>query len=383
MLRVVASPCPARRRSAGRILSDPERASSSLRTVSTAIRRTASTKTGKTLYLRAFLVSLTLISAGMGVLTGGILLFRKRRSLPWRLAAAALLFLGSMLAVTAVVVFAYFHRPHPSPDSVVLFEAVEYARTASRDPVDRVCHFVTVDLRMSGVRFLVTPPDPSGGRQLRGSVTTEFLEKHGLQLAVNGDYFTPWYSRNPWDFYPRAGDPVDVRGLGISDGRRYGLESRRFDAIFFTPGGDVIVDPHPPEPDHLAIPGVNAISGGPVILEAGKVTEAASKHPTALDRHPRTALALTRSRNELIVAVIDGRQPNYSEGATLPELAGMLLERGGWDALNLDGGGSATLVSEGEGGSPRVLNSPIHTRIPGRERPVANHLGIRIGSRRR
>ena len=48
------------------------------------------------------------------------------------------------------------------------------------------------------------------------------------------------------------------------------------------------------------------------------------------------------------------------------------------DAIELDGGGSATLVTEGEDGQPEVLSSPIHQRIPGRERPVANHLGVRV-----
>jgi hypothetical protein len=44
--------------------------------------------------------------------------------------------------------------------------------------------------------------------------------------------------------------------------------------------------------------------------------------------------------------------------------------------MNLDGGGSSTLAVEGANGRPEVLNSPIHQRIPGRERPVGNHLGI-------
>jgi exopolysaccharide biosynthesis protein len=75
--------------------------------------------------------------------------------------------------------------------------------------------------------------------------------------------------------------------------------------------------------------------------------------------------------------VVDGRQPNYSEGVTLPELTQIVIEHGGDAALNLDGGGSSTLVVEGPKGEPAVLNSPVHGRIPpGRERPVANHLGV-------
>jgi hypothetical protein len=53
----------------------------------------------------------------------------------------------------------------------------------------------------------------------------------------------------------------------------------------------------------------------------------------------------------------------------------MLRDLGAVDAINLDGGGSATLVVA-DHGRPRVLNSPIHTGVPGRERPSANHLGV-------
>jgi len=44
-------------------------------------------------------------------------------------------------------------------------------------------------------------------------------------------------------------------------------------------------------------------------------------------------------------------------------------------ALNLDGGGSSTMVISTPAGA-RVLNAPIHTRIPMRQRPVGNHLGL-------
>ena len=49
---------------------------------------------------------------------------------------------------------------------------------------------------------------------------------------------------------------------------------------------------------------------------------------------------------------------------------------GAYQALNLDGGGSTTLVSSDGKGGARLLNRPIHAGIPGRERIVANHLGV-------
>lgn len=94
--------------------------------------------------------------------------------------------------------------------------------------------------------------------------------------------------------------------------------------------------------------------------------------------YPRAAGGLNAAGDELILALVDGKQPGFSEGMTLPELAELLNSRGAHDAVNLDGGGSVTLVAADSRGKPVVLNSPIHTRIPGRQRPVGNHLGIRV-----
>jgi exopolysaccharide biosynthesis protein len=62
-------------------------------------------------------------------------------------------------------------------------------------------------------------------------------------------------------------------------------------------------------------------------------------------------------------------------GASMSELADIMLFYGSFTALNLDGGGSSTLIIE-QNGEPQLLNSPIHNYIPYRERPIANHLGV-------
>lgn len=119
----------------------------------------------------------------------------------------------------------------------------------------------------------------------------------------------------------------------------------------------------------------NAISGNPMLMVAGETVEFGD-HPYLQTRHPRTAVGLTEDGNTLILVVVDGRQPNYSEGITLPELSQIFLENGAYSAMNLDGGGSSTLIIEDENGNPTMLNSSIHSRIVARERPVANQLGV-------
>jgi exopolysaccharide biosynthesis protein len=115
----------------------------------------------------------------------------------------------------------------------------------------------------------------------------------------------------------------------------------------------------------------NAISGDRMLVENGAPTSGLDDGTVA----PRTAIGLDGSGQKLIIVVVDGRQPLYSQGATLAELAEIMMYYGADTAMNLDGGGSSTLVVQGSLG-PRVLNSPIDNNIPGRERAVGNHLGI-------
>ena len=77
-------------------------------------------------------------------------------------------------------------------------------------------------------------------------------------------------------------------------------------------------------------------------------------------------------------AVAEGRaEVVFAMGGdgTLREVAALMKRLGAWRAVNLDGGGSSTLVVEKDGAA-QVMNAPYHTRIPMRERPVANHLGV-------
>jgi exopolysaccharide biosynthesis protein len=87
-------------------------------------------------------------------------------------------------------------------------------------------------------------------------------------------------------------------------------------------------------------------------------------------------VGLSQDGQILYLAVIDGRQPGYSVGTTLYETALWMRWLGCWEALNLDGGGSTTLVIEDELGLPYTVNRPIQEKVPGQQRPSANHLGV-------
>ena len=69
-------------------------------------------------------------------------------------------------------------------------------------------------------------------------------------------------------------------------------------------------------------------------------------------RHPRTALGW-RADGRFVLVTVDGRQPRKSVGMTIPELAALMGELGCVEAINLDGGGSTTMVIKN-----KVINSP-------------------------
>jgi hypothetical protein len=94
-----------------------------------------------------------------------------------------------------------------------------------------------------------------------------------------------------------------------------------------------------------------AIGGGPVLVHDKKVRVTSAEEQMFAggenDRHPRTAMGYTRDR-KLVILIIQGRFPGEAEGVTLKEEAEMLLNLGCVEALNLDGGGSSSMLVNGK-----------------------------------
>jgi len=118
-----------------------------------------------------------------------------------------------------------------------------------------------------------------------------------------------------------------------------------------------------------------AISGGSIITRGGK--KAKIERPATgglvssysvssmFERHPRAAVGF--SKTHIYLVEVDGRQRGLSAGMTLEELGEYMAKAGCEEAINLDGGGSATFWYRG-----RVVNSPCD----GTERTVANGLVV-------
>jgi Phosphodiester glycosidase len=262
-------------------------------------------------------------------------------------------------------------RPAPIPMKQKLYESVTYRRVIRVFPRPMIAHVLTIDTKAKGIEFLVTPPDSKSETPLNARTTSQFLNEFGVQIAINGGGFSPWWSHSLADYYPHEGDPIAPFGFTASNGDVYwtgddtdiGTEptlyiGRRNTLSFNNKPGKVF----------------NAISGDRMLVLKGEI--APDLDNEELD--PRTAIGINRNGRYLYLVVIDGRQPFYSEGATFTDLANLLIDQGAFMGMSLDGGGSSTMVIEGHSSEPVILNSPIDNYVPGRERPVGNHLGIYI-----
>ena len=144
---------------------------------------------------------------------------RRKVSLLVILAAGTCL-VGSVVSIIAAYAWVNLH-PQPEPVSQKLFNGVEYTRQVRQSPRPMVIHTVTVDLQQPGIGFLVTPGDPDQELPLKARTTSQFLREFQVQIAINGDGFTPWRSNSIFDYYPHSGDRVDPIGFAASLGTAY------------------------------------------------------------------------------------------------------------------------------------------------------------------
>jgi hypothetical protein len=254
-----------------------------------------------------------------------------------------------------------------------------YANERRHDP-NQSLHVVTVDLTDPAVAVGVARggPDPDGDGKWTTTLlpVREVAEREHFDVAVNGDFFeaiaqkdpngkSTGFARGKW------GTPT---GPAATDGTLWRAAPATRPALLVGGGRAAVaeVDPRKQLPAWVR----QAIGGNVVLVRDGKVVPQKNK-----DRHPRTVAGVDASGSRLILLVVDGRQPKLSIGMTYEELGREMVRLGVADAVNLDGGGSTTLVLRDlrepatAAAAWVVANSPSD----GRERAVADVLGVHLG----
>ncbi len=235
-------------------------------------------------------------------------------------------------------------------------------------PSPLVAHVVTIDLAKAPGFLKVAAERREGG--FVAATVSRLAMLNGLTVAVNASFF-----QVPHGKYPAAGERADAVAGFVLDGETVAPEGPGLgliDAALCMEGRNVWVE------KSLACKGARyGLPSGPLLLWHGQPVDTAFADAIFKSlRHPRTAVGVNPAKRKVWLLVVDGRQPGVSEGATLDDLKQMLKDEGAVEALNLDGGGSSTLVAKGADGAIQVLNVPVHERTPGRERPVVSAVGM-------
>lgn len=277
------------------------------------------------------------------------------------LSFVALLSAASLAAQTVV------QRPWPG---------VVYTFEKRANPTEEI-HTVVIELKRVKVRTVPAGPDPDGGGKWQTVLmpTSKIAEREQFDIAVNGDFFV----------IPRAKDaegeaaqilfadgvPALATGPAMTDGKAWSHSEKARQCLVVDRKSKIRLENAATAPtdatqvicgrDFLVVNGKTQFSDDGVTHKPGEFRNV----------NPRTAVGIDKKSKKLFLLVVDGRS-EQSKGMTYGQLAAEMVRLGAYTAINLDGGGSSTLVLRDAKGELRVMNKPSDKK----ERAVANVLGV-------
>lgn len=262
---------------------------------------------------------------------------------------------------------------------------VEYTSLNLDEPRLMACHLVRVDLKTPGLRVTGTGRAPEWGRPMPDydkaqmpidtvrQTTRDFLEEHrrngtNMVFAVNTAAWRPWEK-------PHSHKYGHFLNFLVSNGKIVSETQERCEmlVVFTNNEAKITAD----LPDGL-VPSVSvahpAYDAGQILRDGEAPNFSLSKGFTP-SIAPRTALGLSSDGRWLYALVVDGRQKGYSLGAEARDLSRILKAAGAFNAINVDGGGSSTIVLW-DGAKRESFIPNRHNARRDKYRPVAANLGV-------
>ena len=229
-------------------------------------------------------------------------------------------------------------------------------------------HFLMVDLATKNLEVIAIPgddPDGDGPAESQLTLPATLFKKFSAIAAVNANAFDSINKEKESEPAWYGGQPVDIHGMVVSRGKTVSPVENARTAFWL----DKDRKPHIGNP-------VSGASVKEAVADWFSPLVVSSKiFPDTSDSevHPRTALGFDDTGKWLLLVVVDGRQPGYSEGITLHELAKIMQDKGCTQAINLDGGGSSIMLIRDQENKIRTFNRPSG----GSHRPLPVMLGVR------
>ncbi len=270
-------------------------------------------------------------------------------------------------------------------DSREIARGIRYTTLELDEPRLMKAFVMKVDLQTPGLKFTGTPRARNWGEPMpdvtnrickidtRRQRTADFmLEQRApvaeggrgrdLVVAVNTEPWDPWeapFNHQYGNVYsPMISDGVTVSKRGFGRGAIFAVWKDGTAEITREITGEKAKDVW-----------VSAAGFGIIMTNAVDIARP-DDHALA----PRTAFGLSGNHRYLYLLAVDGRQEGYSLGADMHDLCDILRKAGAADAMNMDGGGSTTLVYwDAEAQKPVVCNRHGES---GYTRPVAANIGI-------
>ncbi len=298
-------------------------------------------------------------------------------------------FLFITLCLAALPVFAQegaFDWSAPGVESFA--PGVAHAVVTTDSPRPMRLHVVRVDTQTPGLKFVTTPRCAdwkANKEETEREPARDFVREANeagtpVVVAINADGFSPWPA--PWNEPTRT----NLGGLAVANGEVVSPQSGE-PSFLVDKSGRARLALLEKDADLSEV--ATAVSGFSFCLKAGEA------QPSGDDTAPRSGVGLSEDARYVYLVTIDGRR-RESQGATTEELGRWLKHFGAHEGLNLDGGGSTTLVRwnpehPGED-KAEVLNAPVGNGINWLEQDASlekllaqpterfngNHLGVAV-----
>jgi len=217
-----------------------------------------------------------------------------------------------------------------------------------------------------GARFDIVP-----AKEHTLETTSSLAGQYGAVAAINGSFFNmraPYGSVN----YLRVDDvELAPNAYDSYENAVKGRSTRQMGAVATFRGGLYVLKSDALSRWEHDIEGEDVVTTGPMLLVDGEAEEIRVDDFNKR-RNPRTAIG-RRADGTVLLVVADGRNKEAA-GLSMRELQQVMAALGCRDAVNLDGGGSTTMVVCGA-----VVNHPSDNKRfdAAGERPVANIIIVR------